>query len=244
MRDGEFRRADPVPHGRFHRGPDCVLFLRRAGPPEASATAGAYAAGRSQAAQTGSAGVPPARFVHPTLPTAMKARIWIPILALAVVAALVLWACLRHATAISLTGIVTTDEVIVSAEISGRLQQLLVKEGDTVTNGQLLAVIQPQEWKADAAYYKGREIAIRRAGRAGGGGPEIPGGANDQSNPPGGSHTRRHPRAGHPGRGRPGERRSDFQTRRGPFQARRGFAPDLRSGPHHTPRRTRPASNR
>jgi HlyD family secretion protein len=85
----------------------------------------------------------------------MKRRIWIAILALAAVAALVLWACLRHAAAISLTGIVTTDEVIVSAEISGRLQQLLVKEGDAVTNGQLLAVIQPQEWKADAAYYKG-----------------------------------------------------------------------------------------
>ncbi len=52
-----------------------------------------------------------------------------------------------------LTGIVTTDEVIVSPEIQGRLQQLFVKEGDVVTNGQLLAVIQPQEWKADEAFY-------------------------------------------------------------------------------------------
>ena len=85
----------------------------------------------------------------------MKRRIPILILALAVVAAVVYWACLRHPTAISLTGIVTTDEVIVSAEISGRLQQMLVKEGDAVTNGQLLAVIQPQEWKADLAYYAG-----------------------------------------------------------------------------------------
>ena len=47
----------------------------------------------------------------------------------------------------------TTDEVIVSAEIQGRLQQLMVKEGDAVTNGQLLAVIQPKEQKADAAFY-------------------------------------------------------------------------------------------
>jgi len=30
---------------------------------------------------------------------------------------------------------------------------LLVREGDTVTNGQLVAVIQPQEWKADMAFY-------------------------------------------------------------------------------------------
>jgi HlyD family secretion protein len=54
---------------------------------------------------------------------------------------------------IVLTGIVTTDEVIVSPEIQGRLQRLLVQEGDVVTNGQLLAVIQPQEWKADEAFY-------------------------------------------------------------------------------------------
>jgi len=38
-----------------------------------------------------------------------------------------------------LTGIVTTDEVIVSSQIAGRLDQVLVKEGDTVTAGQLLA---------------------------------------------------------------------------------------------------------
>jgi multidrug resistance efflux pump len=33
------------------------------------------------------------------------------------------------------------------------LQQLLVRAGDTVTNGQLLAVMQPQEWRADALFY-------------------------------------------------------------------------------------------
>ena len=54
---------------------------------------------------------------------------------------------------IILTGIVTTDEVIVSPEIQGRLQQLLVKEGDAVTNGQLVAVIQPQEQQANMAFF-------------------------------------------------------------------------------------------
>ncbi len=52
-----------------------------------------------------------------------------------------------------LTGIVTTDDVIVSSEISGRLSQLTVREGDTVTHGQLVAVIAPQELRADQAYY-------------------------------------------------------------------------------------------
>jgi HlyD family secretion protein len=58
---------------------------------------------------------------------------------------------------IVLTGIVTTDDVIVSAEVQGRLQRLLVREGDQVQNGQLLGVIQPEEWKAEVAYYADSE---------------------------------------------------------------------------------------
>jgi len=72
-------------------------------------------------------------------------------IALAAVAAIYILA--RPPRAIVITGIVTTDEVIVSSQIQGRLQQLLVKQGDTVHSNQLLAVIQPQEWKADMAYY-------------------------------------------------------------------------------------------
>jgi HlyD family secretion protein len=60
----------------------------------------------------------------------------------------------RQPASITLTGIVTTDEVIVSSEIQGRMQQLLVQQGDAVTNGQLLAVIRPQEQEADVAFYK------------------------------------------------------------------------------------------
>ena len=57
-----------------------------------------------------------------------------------------------------LTGIVTTDEVTVSSEIQGRLQQLLVNQGDTVQRSQLLARIQPQEWKAEASFYANTEL--------------------------------------------------------------------------------------
>jgi HlyD family secretion protein len=52
-----------------------------------------------------------------------------------------------------LTGIVTTDQVIVSAQISGRLEKEVVKEGDSVSEGQLLAVIAPKELRADQEYY-------------------------------------------------------------------------------------------
>jgi HlyD family secretion protein len=66
-----------------------------------------------------------------------------------------------------LTGIVTTDSVAVSSETQGRLSQLLVKEGDTVTRNELLAVIEPEELKADQAYYaqsqQGLTAGVREA---------------------------------------------------------------------------------
>jgi HlyD family secretion protein len=52
-----------------------------------------------------------------------------------------------------LTGVVTTNDTIVSPQVSGRIGQLLVKEGDAVKRGQLLAVIAPDELKAESAYY-------------------------------------------------------------------------------------------
>jgi RND family efflux transporter MFP subunit len=63
----------------------------------------------------------------------------------------------RPPNEIDLTGVVTTDEFIVSPEIEGRIEQLFVNEGDTVTNGQLLAQIQPELWNADAAFYASGE---------------------------------------------------------------------------------------
>ena len=80
-----------------------------------------------------------------------KALIFIA-LVVAVIAGLA-YLLTRRPHEITLTGIVTTDQVIVSPEIQGRLEHLLVREGDPVTNGQLLAVIQPQEWKAEVAFY-------------------------------------------------------------------------------------------
>ncbi len=55
--------------------------------------------------------------------------------------------------ALVLTGIVTTNDVIVSPQIAGQIGQLLVTEGDAVKKDQLLAVIVPDELKADTAYF-------------------------------------------------------------------------------------------
>jgi multidrug resistance efflux pump len=52
-----------------------------------------------------------------------------------------------------LTGIVTTNEVVVSPQIAGQVDRFLVNEGDIVKQGQLLAVIVPDELRADRAFY-------------------------------------------------------------------------------------------
>jgi multidrug resistance efflux pump len=63
----------------------------------------------------------------------------------------------RSRPSIVLTGIVTTDDLIVSSEIQGRLRRLLVNQGDAVTNRQLLAEIQPQEQQAEMSFYANSE---------------------------------------------------------------------------------------
>jgi HlyD family secretion protein len=52
---------------------------------------------------------------------------------------------------LTLTGIVTTDNVIVSSQIVGRVQELKVKQGDPVKKGDLLAILEPDQWRADMA---------------------------------------------------------------------------------------------
>lgn len=61
---------------------------------------------------------------------------------------------------LTLTGIVTTNDVVVSSQVQGQLAHLLVKEGDAVGKGQLLAVIRPQELAADEAYYASTEQGV------------------------------------------------------------------------------------
>jgi len=56
--------------------------------------------------------------------------------------------------ALTLTGIVTTNDVIVSPQIGGQVGELLVKEGDVVKKDQLVATIRPDELQADTAYYR------------------------------------------------------------------------------------------
>jgi len=58
----------------------------------------------------------------------------------------------RPPTALVLTGIVTTHDVVVGPQIGGRIETLTVQEGDTVVRDQVIAVIVPDELRAESSY--------------------------------------------------------------------------------------------
>lgn len=59
----------------------------------------------------------------------------------------------RSPDRLTLTGIVTTKDVIVSPQIAGRIGELLVREGNVVKQGQLAAVLVPDELREESAFY-------------------------------------------------------------------------------------------
>lgn len=67
--------------------------------------------------------------------------------------AVALYLAFRPPSSLTLTGIVTTNDVIVSPQISGQVSRLLVAEGDSVVPGQLVAVLAPAELAADRTFY-------------------------------------------------------------------------------------------
>ncbi len=67
--------------------------------------------------------------------------------------AIVLYRVLHRPSGITLTGIVTTHEVNVSPQMQGRITQLLIREGEAVKAGQLVASLDPNELRADRSYY-------------------------------------------------------------------------------------------
>jgi len=79
-------------------------------------------------------------------------RLLVMLLVLAAAAAAYLY-FQRLPPVLVLTGIVTTNDVIVSPQIAGQIERLLVDEGDLVKRDQLLAVIKPDELRQERAFY-------------------------------------------------------------------------------------------
>jgi len=63
------------------------------------------------------------------------------------------WYATRPPSELVLTGIVTTHEVVVSPQIGGRIERLLVNEGDIVTKDQMVAVLAPDELMQEREFY-------------------------------------------------------------------------------------------
>ena len=84
----------------------------------------------------------------------MTRKLFLVILSLVVLASVAVYILTRPPSkGMILTGLVDADAVSVSSQISGRLQQVMVNEGDSVTKGQLLATIVPRELLADQSFY-------------------------------------------------------------------------------------------
>lgn len=81
-------------------------------------------------------------------------RVVIVLLLVAAVAAGVWYTRGGEAEELVLTGIVTTEDVIVSPQVAGRIESLPVDVGDEVAVGDLIALIQPAELEVDEAYYQ------------------------------------------------------------------------------------------
>jgi multidrug resistance efflux pump len=76
----------------------------------------------------------------------------LPLIVIAAIAAGAYFYASRTPSELVLTGIVTTNDLVVSPQIGGRIQKLLVQEGDTVAADQLIAEISPEELRAESAY--------------------------------------------------------------------------------------------
>ncbi len=81
-------------------------------------------------------------------------RLRIAIIAGAVlVVGVVAYFLLRPPSTLTLTGTVTTNDVIVSPQVPGQVSRMLVREGDSVAVNQLIAVLAPGELAADRSFY-------------------------------------------------------------------------------------------
>src|SRR5262245_19326153 len=77
----------------------------------------------------------------------------IPLLVVIGVAYGAWWYTSRPPTSLTLTGVVTTNHIVVSPQITGRISQLMAQEGDAVKAGQLIAVLSPDELREERAFY-------------------------------------------------------------------------------------------
>src|SRR6516164_4698391 len=67
--------------------------------------------------------------------------------------AAVYYSMYKPLNSVTLTGIVTTEDVMVGPQVGGLIGRLLVKEGDQIHKDQLIAVMTTDELQANREYY-------------------------------------------------------------------------------------------
>jgi multidrug resistance efflux pump len=82
----------------------------------------------------------------------MRAASRLAVLVLLTAAGAAYYARYARPVPLVLTGVVTTHDVLVGPQVAGKLEQLLVVEGEEVRRDQLLAVMAPQELQAERTY--------------------------------------------------------------------------------------------
>ncbi len=82
----------------------------------------------------------------------MRVRSLLTLVVIVVLAAGATYYATRPPTALVLTGIITTNHIVVAPQLGGRLGAVHVQEGDEVHAGQLLASIAPDELLAESAF--------------------------------------------------------------------------------------------
>jgi HlyD family secretion protein len=83
----------------------------------------------------------------------MKRRLILLLVLVAVIGGITYSILSSRVTELDLTGLVTTQDVVVSSQVAGQLADVLVAEGDTVTRDQPVARITSDELKADTEFY-------------------------------------------------------------------------------------------
>ena len=145
----------------------------------------------------------------------------------------------RPPAALVLTGIVTTNDVVVSPQIGGQISQLLVAEGDVVKKDQLLAVITPDELQRRERLLRAERRRPDVAGPGKRSGAALPGAPDHRPDPAGRIDAGGDRVAGERGRSRPRERAPDLHAharicRNRAWSRRRS---SIRRGPRRTRRR-------
>ena len=144
----------------------------------------------------------------------------------------------RAPAALVLTGIVTTNDVIVSPQIGGQIGQLLVNEGDVGEEGPAPRRHRARRTAAPTrAYYAQNVAGLSSQVQESRSGAPLPAAADDGSDPAGRIDAGVDRGAGRCRRGRPRKRAADLLAHAEPVDAGRRLAAGARPGANRGERR-------